>query len=159
MVLINTSRSIGLPTWSTMPAAMQASLSDCMALAVMAMMGTACMLGCARRRRVASRPSMSGICMSIKIASKGGCASRACATPSMPPPAISMVAPLRSSNSRAICWFSRLSSTTKSRKPARRGPLSVGRRWRTAVSGLPLRLAAASVTASNSMDAVMGLTK
>ena len=59
----------GLPMWSFMPAARQASRSAPNALAVIATMGVESSSGTVRIRRVASRPSISGICMSIRIRS------------------------------------------------------------------------------------------
>ena len=69
--------SIGFATWSFMPAAVQASRSASEALAVMARSAAR---RSARRRgfSVASRPSISGICMSISTASNGTLASSTC---------------------------------------------------------------------------------
>jgi len=54
-----------------MPARLQASRSDAIVLAVMAMMGKDCNPSSARIFRVAVQPSITGMCMSISTASKG----------------------------------------------------------------------------------------
>ena len=60
---------MGLDRKSFMPAARHWSRSWFMALAVMATMGKLARPGMARMARVASSPSMTGICMSISTMS------------------------------------------------------------------------------------------
>jgi hypothetical protein len=61
---------MGLPTWSSIPAAKHRSRSDCRADAVKAMMGIRLPSGSARRIvSVASNPSITGIWQSISTAS------------------------------------------------------------------------------------------
>ena len=73
-----------------------------------------------RMRRVASRPSMSGICTSMSTASNGGVAARACSTPCRPSSAKLTSAPSPASSSKATWRLSGLSSTTSRRRPRRR---------------------------------------
>ena len=61
--------STGLVTCPFMPASMQRLRSSAKALAVMASMGTDLPASMALILRVASKPSMTGICISIKIKS------------------------------------------------------------------------------------------
>ena len=61
--------SMGLATWSFMPAAKQRWRSASMAFAVIAMMGSWACRGLLRRARVAVSPSMTGICISMSTAS------------------------------------------------------------------------------------------
>ena len=72
------SLSIGFATWSFMPAARRLRRSASEALAVMARIGSPAKRPSARILRVASRPSISGICMSISTASNGTLASSTC---------------------------------------------------------------------------------
>ena len=67
-----------------MPAARHASRSAFIAFAVIAMIGTVVKRGSARRARVASSPSSSGICMSIRIAAYFAGAASAIAMASRP---------------------------------------------------------------------------
>jgi hypothetical protein len=68
-VAYSCSGSTGLPTKSVIPAAVQARRSSSKTLAVIATIGIEAPPGSARIARVASRPSMSGICTSIRIRS------------------------------------------------------------------------------------------
>ena len=120
----NRFKSNGLPTCSFMPAAKQASRSEAMALAVMATMGNSFSPKSSRIFRVAVKPSITGICKSIKTTSNGvcvDCTAATASTASCPCSAICTLAPSSSSNSRATCWLLALSSTTSKRKPCRRG--------------------------------------
>ena len=67
-VSASATRSIGLVTQAFMPAARHASRSAFIALAVIAMIGRSSNEASARSVRVASRPSITGICMSISTA-------------------------------------------------------------------------------------------
>ena len=71
------SLSIGFATWSFMPAARRLRRSASEALAVMAGIGSPAKRP-SRGSPVASRPSISGICMSISTASNGTLASGTC---------------------------------------------------------------------------------
>ena len=93
--------SIGFGTKSFMPASRHAFRSVPPALAVAAMMGTACLGNSLRMTLVACRPSISGICMSIRIASKRSGPRRIASTASRPSSAVSTVKPRRSSICRA----------------------------------------------------------
>ncbi len=80
----------------------------------------------ARMRRVASRPSMRGICMSIRIRSE------ACAGPGVPrackpSSATSTWRPTACSNSIATCWLTGLSSASSNRAPRMRWRSADGR--------------------------------
>ena len=65
----NLSGSMGLARWSFMPDERHISRSRSMALAVMARMGREAKRGFERMALVAVMPSMTGICMSIRIRS------------------------------------------------------------------------------------------
>ena len=114
-VLNNCSGSIGLGTKSTMPASRQRVRSAPMALAVMAMIGVPAQPGAAWSSRVASIPFISGICMSIKMASKRMLC--AMATTIFPLAAICTLTPTSANISRATCWLSSLSSASSTCSP------------------------------------------
>ena len=104
-----------------MPASRQRSRSPCMALAVMAMMGTCPPCACSRwrMRRVALRPSRPGICTSISTRSTWPARS----TASSPLSTSVIRCPIFSSRRRARRWFTGLSSATRMRRPR---PSSLG---------------------------------
>ena len=65
----NNTGSIGFATWSFIPASRHNCRSCALVLAVMATTGTVTHCGNWRKRRVATNPSITGICMSIKTRS------------------------------------------------------------------------------------------
>lgn len=122
----------------------------------MAMIGRVRHRSSMRMRRDASRPSMSGIWMSISTASKrSGSASTVC-TPSRPPSARITSAPSPISSSEATWRFSALSSTTSRHNPARcRTRATPAAGWPTAPSSPQI----ARCTAVASCWGVTGLVR
>jgi hypothetical protein len=113
----SSSRSIGFDKYASMPAAKQISRSPRMARAVMATiaMWRPVFFSIARICLVTVRPSISGICTSIKTRSNSFEASFAKA--SRPLLANAAWCPIFSSIRSATVWLIRLSSTSNIRKP------------------------------------------
>ncbi len=134
-----------------MPAARHASRSCFIALAVIAMIGRSANAASARSARVASRPSISGICMSISTQAYAPRFARAISTASRPLPAMSRSIPRTDSSSEATIWFASLSSASSTFTP-----------WYSRSSGAAPRRAArgpapvASMIASKNDEAVIG---
>jgi len=72
---------------------------------------------CWRRMRVASKPSMTGICTSISTRSNAAGSARSRSTAWRPCSATVTTAPLGSSTPRATTWLVGLSSTSRMRAP------------------------------------------
>jgi len=94
----------------------------------------------AMMRRVASMPSITGICMSIRMVSKG--CSLAIETASAPSLATTTSWPRRARKRVATSWFTRLSSTSRILRRGK-GALSCPPAWRR-TSSLPTATTASS---------------
>ena len=93
IVFTSSSRSTGLLTCPFIPTVVQASRSSNDTLAVIATIGKLLQRLSARILRVASRPSISGICISIRTTSYAQASAMTLSTPSIPPLARSTLAP------------------------------------------------------------------
>ena len=105
------------------------------------------------QRRVAPRPSISGICMSIKIAAYSPGAARAIAPPRGRRPRCRGRCRDAPSSSVATIWLASLSSASSARRPSNSRSSGVRARRCVRRTGAPCD----STTASKSDEAVMGL--
>ena len=141
------SRSIGFASTSSAPAARAAACCSSRTPAVKAITGSAVSPKSARMRRVAARPSSTGICTSISTASKACAPPLSTSSACWPSAARVAVAPSSASARSTRSRFIALSSTTSTCAPASRGPVAT-----TAGAGTGAATAAAATRSSGSSN-------